>query len=578
MFYMAVYPITCYFNTGLSIDTAMDSLSLVKSTFASKAYESVWLLQDRTLGRVKINAKYDDIKNCDYCIIGSTGYHVLGVAMLNENVSQLDLSCDYLTTVGIANIEVIDGWCLRRSPTDDTLFSNEIPEPFQPTEPLELEISAKPVDSGTRATSDYKIVISTVQLDTAEYTADKYTDETQTAFVMVPRIPYVALPTVFSIGTGDDRKQYELPVGAAYNYALDIVKRGVQAVRSLGIDSCITASYTIPAPYVALGSDTVGRHEEIAGVDTDRDSNITIKYRNAVNNKVFSGQFMKIGLASIVTGASQEYDPADIVNGDKIEWRVMADPLPTGKPYAMPAYYKKSYNTRLYGSVAGGEWQKNTIEFLQPSGATLEYTKSQRSISANIVKGGAAIGAALAAALPVVGSSVASVPVVGKGAAAVGGAISGKVPEVAASGLLALGSGTIDRMGRAAEKALNDLSEKKLREIQFRAPDIAFSPVASMQNFFGNTFIEYRIRLSDNDTDRFDKFLTANGYAVSEPLKKEFFSTHVNFNFITADTVRVRTGYGLTFDSAVGVALQNGVRIWHKAPSQERLYNNPIGG
>lgn len=576
---MALYPIQCFFNTGLSVDSAMDSLDLVKTVFQSKTYESVWVLQDRNLGQVKINATYDDIKNCDYCIIGNTGYHVMGVSMINENVSALVLSCDYITTVGLSNIEVVDGWCLRRSPTEDTLFSNEIPESFQPTEPLKLEIVPQPIDTGTEATSDYKIVISTVNLTTGEYMADKYTGAQTDLFVMVPKIPIAAIPTVFFIGGLDSSYKYELPAGTAYNYSDEKVKNGIQSVRSLGIDACILASYTIPKNYVSVGNDKDEAFGGIiGGVDADNvDSSMKVEYAQVKNKKVFSGQFMKFGIVSIASGSRCEYEPEHIVKDGALKWRIMANPLPSGKPFAMPAFYNGETNARLYGAVAGEQWQQNTIEFRQPSGALKEYTGSQRGIMKGIATAGAVAGAAVIGGASVGGAIVSAIPKA-KSLAGVSQAVSKFAPQIAASGTLALGSGAIDWLKEKSNDALTAISEQKQREIMFRAPDLEFTPTESLQNFFGNTFIEYRIRLSDNDTKRFDKFLTANGYAVSEPLKADFFHSHVNFNFITCDNARVRTGYGLLFDNAVAGMLQNGVRIWHVRPSNAALYDNPITG
>lgn len=105
-------------------------------------------------------------------------------------------------------------------------FSNEIPESFQPTEPLKLEIAPKPIDTDSEATSDYKIVISTVNLTTGEYLADKYTDAQTDLFVMVPKIPIAPIPTTFYIGGLGSSYKYELPAGTAYNYSAENVKTG----------------------------------------------------------------------------------------------------------------------------------------------------------------------------------------------------------------------------------------------------------------------------------------------------------------------------------------------------------------
>lgn len=589
---MAVYPIKCYFNTGLSGGDVFDSLDLIEFLFQPKTFESVWLLQDRDRATVKINASYETIRDCDYCIIGNTGYRVLGVSMLNENVAQLSLECDYMTTAGVENIDIIEGWCLRKNPTDDTLFVNDIPEAFQPMEPLEIDLGDV-IRPSTIATNDYRIVISTVQLDESQKLAESYVDEKTDLVVTVPQIPLATVPTIFSIGSGDDRKQYILPVGTAYNYNTDIVRKGVQSVRSLGIESCITASYTIPAEYVSLGSDSEPEHREIGGIDSEQNSKLPIEYTSAVNKKVFSGQFMKYGLISLATGESQDFEPEVIAYDNAVKWRLMADPLPTGKPYAMPKYYRGKLNEKFYGNVGGGQWQHNTVEFAQGSGAAVEYAAYARKIQRNVAIGGAIAGAGVALATggalgaaaslpPIATKAVSGLGVLGVSGSEVIGGAGGLLTDLAAGTArhpigttLSIG-GLSGGIAGLTGGITNSMLERKAREIMFRAPEVAFSPIGSMQNYFGNTFMEYRIRLSDNDTKRFDKYLTANGYSVSEPLSTASMKTHTNFNYIMGDNIRVKTGRGLSFDTAIARQIQNGVRIWHTAPSQERLYNNPI--
>lgn len=589
---MAVYPIKCYYNTGITGGDALDSIQLLESLFESHTFESVWLLQDRYRATVKINAPYDTVKNCDYCTIGNIAYHVVGVSMLNENVAQLSLECDYLTTAGIGNIEIVEGWCMRRNPTTDAIFDNDIPESFQPMEPLEIDLGVV-VEPSTIATNDYRVVISTVKLDESQKLAEKYVDaETGELLVSVPQIPLATTPTIFSIGSGADRRQYVLPTGTAYNYNADIVQKGIQSVRSLGIDSCIVASYTIPAEYVGLGSNENPEHREIGGIDSTKVSQLPLEYTEATNKKVFTGQFMKYGILSLVTGESQEFEPEVIEHNGAVSWRLLSDPLPTGKPYAMPYYYRGAVNSRFYGNVGGGEWQKNTIEFAQGSGALVEYAQYARKMQRNIAIGGAALGAGVTlAALPAgaaatVAGGLSMIPQIGGMAASAATALTPAVGALGAVSMMPGGTNLIAGGITQAQNAVTDLGgrltnfllERKTREIMFRAPDIAFSPVGSMQNYFGNTFIEYRVRLSENDTKRFDKFLTANGYSVSEPLQASFMNTHTNFNYVMADNVRVRTRLGLAFDTAIAGQLQGGVRIWHTNPTNDKLYNNPVKG
>lgn len=543
-----LYSVTCYFDTGLEENNCLESLNQLETLgFRSVTYPDVFLLQDNYRSSVKIACTYSQIVGADYCVISDVGYWITGIAMVNENMCELSLKIDYFTTVGLKSIEIIGGWCTRKCVTSDKLFDNTIAEPFTPQEPLTLDLGAV-LKPSTSADSDYKVLVSTVDLENIDFIADSYKDEANDMIVTVPKIPVAGEPTTFAIkGIAD----YQLPCASCYNY--DQVAQEVQTVRSLGVESAIVDSYTIPARYVAVGSATTKRHARIEGVNESIDSKLKVSYATVKNKKALSGQFMKYVLLSLITGEQQEFSVEDIVSpSNSVSWNIFADPLPDGCPRVRPTYYHNTENTAFFGVVNGGQWQKNPLVFRQPSGSLIaetQYNRQMADITRNSVTSmlNNAIG-------------IATNP------------ISWVFPEKAiAKGAF---SSAVDLINTEFEMQKQTLNFQTQQNIV--APDIQYNVVHSLQNYYGNYFYELRYRLSDADLSRFDDFLSAFGYAVSERLSISAFRGRTNHNFVKADNVQVKTPRGRIYNQGIESLIQAGIRVWHTAPNQSRLYNNPI--
>ena len=113
--------VRCYYNTGLSVSNCLDSyLSLDTLGFDYKDFSNVAIKQDRGLINIKLSTNYENIKDADYCRINDICYWVTSIHMLNDNVADVQLQQDYLTTLGITGLDVISGWCTRRHVVDDT--------------------------------------------------------------------------------------------------------------------------------------------------------------------------------------------------------------------------------------------------------------------------------------------------------------------------------------------------------------------------------------------------------------------------------------------------------------------------
>ena len=570
-----VFPIKVYYNTGLYVDNCLDSLALLDTLgFESKSFEAVWLLQNRDLREVKIATTYDNIQNADYVVIKDTGYWVMGITMLNENVCSLSLQTDYVTSIGVSNIEIISGWCTRRCVVDDTPFTNTITEPFSPERELVIDYG-KLIKPSTHADIDYQIMVSTVDLLAVGETAKTYKSESDDIKVAVPQVPQATQETEFSIDGIE--KTYYLPNAGCYNTRNAEVRKGLTAVRSLGVDSCLVDSYSVPREYISFGSAEIQRYEHLTGVNDNVESGLNPLYTQVKNNKALSGQFQKYVLLSVVSGDMQYFEIEKIVHENKVTWNIMCDMLPDGRPLARPRYYYSHENDYWLATVRGEQWQKNPIAYTGNSGQLVNDIAFDRQQNVQNMQTAVTLGMG--------GTSTANnAPVAPQsddyagmknGARAYNRDMSKYRASVANTAISAAGGTAQTGVGLMG---VRDASITHFTQRNIVAPQIKFSRIYTVQNYIGNFFYDLRYRLSDSDLIAFDNFLTQYGYAVFEPLTKGCFSGRKNFNYIEAKNVLIRTPRSRVETTGATMQLTGGVRIWHVKPSNTALYDNPITG
>ena len=174
-----VATVRCYYNTGLTPTNCLDSSSLLDSIgFEYKDFPNIAIKQDRGIIDIRINTTYDNIKDADYCKINDNCYWITNIVMLNDNVAEVVLQQDCLTTIGIYplfKLNVISGWCTRRHVLNDGLYENILDEPFVPTN--ELEIDRGTVIIGSDDTGFYNVALSSVDLLNITETASKLLDK-----------------------------------------------------------------------------------------------------------------------------------------------------------------------------------------------------------------------------------------------------------------------------------------------------------------------------------------------------------------------------------------------------------------
>lgn len=601
--------VKCYYDTGLLIGNSPESITTLDSMgFTTKTFPAIWTLQDKVLPYIKIASDYSTISSADYCVIGSAAYWITNISMLNENVAVLALALDAIGTIGIDNIQVISGWCTRKCVTDDTIFSNTFSEPFSPTEPLVLD---KGTQIGDRISDrNYDFVVTTANVLSESKVADEYVSEQEGVTglsVVVPRTPpYKGNSTFIMTLPQGVTKTFNLPLYGTFSLDSSAVRDGIDKCRSLGIENTIYKSYSVPTFYAS--AEISGDGAVVSVTATIHTSGITqtpFKYRTVKNNKAVANSYNKYTLTSITSGDSAEYLAKDIYNNaDFPEFVLFSDPSPFGNPFCRPKYYHGDTTNMFMGVVQGSDWLESPLSFNIQSGVAIKYNQRTRAmkrelyplVAEGISYAGTFINAlaqsGLTNALAATGGKVASNVATSKSTALSTQRYNGYMvynKGYTAGGMVREGAlatyeqrdDIVDWAQRSITAMYNQAEDFKRFEeyANITEPEVRFPINSSLQSYLNNGFWVYRTRLSDTDTERFDDFLSAYGYTVSEKLTTDAFNGRVNHNYVKANNpVFKAVGYPQYIISTAAEAVSTGVRIWHTAPSQERLYNNPIKG
>ena len=261
-----------YYNTGFNFNNVPDSPALLKKVSNVKTFDSVYVKQDRDIINLRLASTYNDIKDIDYLSISTSDetiyYFVLGINMINDNVANLTLLEDVLTTEGgAAHLSYIDGWCTRRCVTDDTLFSNVTLEDFSPQTPLLVESCSIGLGSSNFEEDFITVIASTIDLESEDlYTANIFVGDSASGdySVTVPNLPALTKNTSYRISFSDGSYlDGSFPAVGLYilgsassSSASSIynndgrIEKAIRTLRSLGLESVIVASYKIPTIYI----------------------------------------------------------------------------------------------------------------------------------------------------------------------------------------------------------------------------------------------------------------------------------------------------------------------------------------
>lgn len=566
--------VECFENTGFNSVDVPESSDLLRKYITPKSFPAVWVLQDRDIPQIKIATKYDNIKNVDYCFIGSTYYFVTAITMINENTCQLSLKTDYLTTLGIPNLNIVSGWCTRRHVINDELFKYQIEEPFTPSNNLELDTGTPLIDLSNEETGFIYVVGSTVLLTGLGYEAKTFSDSTTANNVTVPLLQPVYSGSIFILNDRVKQNAFNYAGIALYNHENNLIKDAISVIRSLGVESAIQFSYSLPKALCISNEGVGGNITALEGKFIDNiEVDLPYIYNSTIKNKkAFSGQFQKYTLYSIASGSSMEYIPEDIITDsteDKPKFIVFSDPQPTGKPYARPKTFNNDTDNLFLQCVEGATWQNSAVIYTGASGQSLKDIQYNRQSSRAFwsMAGQQAVN---------IGSPALDILTGGTS-----GSIAKKVP-LNRSGM-DLDSATqmtpFLNVGSTAYNYLMDATDrtKDYNIAKFlTVPELHFTPSDNLQGYFNNGFWVSRTRLANDDLVKFDNFLTQFGYAVFEPLTLECFTGRKYFNYIEANSINIKNNIPMYARIGVINQLNKGVRVWHVLPDIQYMYDNPI--
>lgn len=584
-----VATVRVYYNTGLKVNNCLDSITLLDSLFTYRDFPNIAIKQDRGLLNIRINTTYANIADGDYCKINDKGYWITGITQINDNVAEVALMQDCLTTVGINNFEIIDGWCIRRCVSDDTLFTNMMDEPFQPMHELQIDGCNEIKDPQDVDTNDtINVLLSNIDLLNLSSLADAYVDNIGDK-ILVPVLPavtsggqtqYFFHPNMAAQGFGTS-----IALTAAYDPNVQTVLDAVTKVRSLGIESCIGGSYALPKRFVDLVNTIInnqGLYVSLYDKSKRITSQITPTWGTYKNNKVYSGQFQQYCIYSLCSGERSEFKPEDVIDPldpTIVDYWQYADLRYNGYPVMKPLYFKGNINDSQFGSVKGSGWQNTPFMYsMGQSGYAVDAMQLGRQLTFDYINAlgktfedaakftMTSAGAPTAPSSPGPNASTAQMQNYGRQYRAY-------EENMAYHGTQVAGSFLGDMVNLASANWNFNIGMTNL----FKAkPEIQFPVIPQLQDFLGNKFYELRYRLTDADMLRFDKFLTMYGYSVSEPLDDSCLTGRVHFNFVQATDVNIKSSWPLYLKQGIIDLLQAGVRIWHDAPAKASLSDNPI--
>lgn len=624
--------VTLFYDTKFDAANIPDSPALLLQ-FPSKAFNSIYVKQDRELINIKIEAIWDDVKNADYVELYTPEsasrqyYFIVGINMLNDRTAMLSLLEDTITSVGgVSALTFIDGWATRLSVGSDGIFENVIEENFQPSEPMVISDMIHLGEQSSSNEESFGVVCSTTNLTQIEPVAVTYKDNEGVGSVTVPQMPAAAGSTQYTLQTGGAMNPETVFRGkingmSTYLYDNEDVKAGIKNARSLGIEDTITACYQIPEYYgnALVDSDEDYVYDLVSRIKTETNQ-ISVKFGNnfnPANNKVYA-VMNTITLKSIAAQNSIEYKPWEIgtyltSDNGTIVFITWADLSPTGKPYCRPLRYRgvdydgsgitPDYLHLFDTGICGSNWRNIPI--------TYNFVTAQQAIQSNINLQSAQDNYDMASLIAKGNNLALNHQDYMNGIRAASGVLShggqivsgvGSLAKGDASGINQLGSGLFgllsvgETLNYNNQKIANDwdihnlqgaMAQRRLIAERFQyemagqivVPKQVFPDSMSMVNWIGNGFIAYRTRLSDKDLERFDEYLTRFGYAVSEPLTRDKLFTRTNFNFVQANSVYVddnNPDITNRRQEAIQSLFTAGVRIWHVKPSHDKLINNPI--
>lgn len=437
---MAVeYTAEIYLRSGLNAMNIPENKELLRDIASYHTVTGLTIRQDRFLTSIRVPLTYDtdELYDADYMIIYKTGtamssgfcYFVTGVSMLADDTAELYLTPDFLTTIGMDSLYILDGVTVRSTWALNNIPPYELDEGDAYIAPSgRMEVVSEWHDEGN---TGHVLIESTIDIvGTAnENEAVTCTDSGTTEKVTYP-IPEYVDPSMYvdykiEKGTTVPANLTFTPlktfksVGATLvnpNYigtssladVRETIKLGLAKIRGLGLESAILHQYYLPAKYgastqiveVYTGGNILQQYyiSEVTGYVFDEATGANGGPVQLVMDTDGSREagvlnysdFCKYGLMS-ASGDQVEADPKNLGEHTNPHVRILADPRPEGRPYFRFAYLNddKSSDAQYHhnapnffrSAVPGLPWKQLPLVFTEASGNILNklnYDSSRR--------------------------------------------------------------------------------------------------------------------------------------------------------------------------------------------------------
>lgn len=590
--------VTLYYKTGFNVTNIPDSPNrLNTSGIVSRNFESNYELQDNYIRSCIIEATWDDVKNADYLKLNNTYFFIVSASMLNENVAELAIQLDALTTLGgPASLTYSGGIINRAHALSDDLFANCIEEDITPHKPL---ILAHDTAIGPESGNDYNtitIIGSTLSLLEPAVMLDTngkihYVDPTRTEYaftfkgtlgtedytVTLPQSPPLADESYVTV---DNKRAVISGVGLYVG-----CEANIQYLRMLNLDGALLYCYKLP--YNIGGTNYVNivdrdGHTPAQGLSgqVDLTGNNVINNTSAPafvrsdytarNNKVYA-MYNTMRLVYELSGDEQIYNMADLyVSGaTRPEIRTVTDPQPGGCFISYPATYMTRGMRMNQKSVKSAKWKNTPISFNIPGGSA--YADNEYGLAKNKLRQDYYNEYGI-------GGSVNSVMQGAQGGSALGG-VNGALLGGIMGGTGALGKsiGELIQGGRHYTNPLNEL-KYNYQKSKIITPDLTCTPCTGLVNVRPDSLIIQEIAPAVSDLQLFDKYFDYYGYKQGGiAFDKAYLSGRQYCNYIECSDVHITSDdndFGLAVKVEAERQLNDGVRIWHTKPFA--LTSNPI--
>lgn len=411
--------VKAWFNTGFNaVNIPADPSGDWADTIHSETFPALNILQHTQLTYVKIKATFPQVVDIDYVRLdppytteerpnhggNSTAfryayYFVTGVSMANGDTAVLSLLPDYVNTAGGWNkLKILDGITNRVTikKSDDVFgrFTNDDPY-LVPSEDLELHTETIDITQ-----NGYKVYVeSTADLGVMAVSgmSDIYKTSGSTETVAVPKVyPNFHRPTKYGIRKGNTVKEgngnksvvYFLePTGDSYPVSLgggyfvyndNIIQRGIERCRSLGVEEVVLNTAVIPdslvEPYETLSE---VYHYINVGYDT---GDIIFQEIDSITDPAGDPVVISIRKTSTIGALDENEFVYKDENGNEVEQSLRAYPVIDtmyGKMISKTMSHNLLSNENSYDNkrVLYGKYHKNGI--LTNSGSRYEATPEE---------------------------------------------------------------------------------------------------------------------------------------------------------------------------------------------------------